>query len=746
MVSVMLRFKDLFYPTLWRKNMARFWPIWAVYFAGWFLVMPMELWNGAYRRDQDWFAVNGVLSWAAEPTVVVTFLFALLSAMAVYSYLYQTKSAGMIHALPVRREGLYLTSYVSGLSLTLLPMLAVALITALAELAAGCFHGAALGYWMLSQFCCILFFFSFASFCAMFTGHILALPAFYAILNFLAAVVEWLVDNLFISLLFGYTRNADFGQAALWLTPAVNLARRVESNVEWSEGGRLMGYGLDGVGLLALYAAVGLVFAAAGYAVYHYRHLENAGDVVAVGWVRPVFKYGVAFCCALCLGMFLYQWVLGGSLQNGMGLLIPFLLICGAVGYFVAEMLLRKSVRVGKSWKGCAVFTGVLLCLCLTLEFDLMGYEKSVPNPQLILSASVTGLNSGFPNTNDSAGETSRANTFSGTDLESRELVTRLHRAIVDRQAEIENRDYTFTASEGEVNGYYVDCLEEENHMNLWISYTQPSGSVMERHYVPVPISVEDLDDPDSPTAILNEMLNPPGSRRSLYFAENQDQARLVDATLAYLFWDAEKQTFVEGHLPVEAKEELLAAVEADLEAGRLGRRWLLQTADYYEANYRNVLEFTFDWREAAGGAGSADQANQVVKIRLQKGAAETMKVLEKYQLTDNLETCAQFSHREHGLNELQSRVAEQLGDWPMKYFYDWDTGSWMAYDATGDQWLAVYDSRAGEYTLFEKGYDVKNGKAYTIVVGTDEEHTVDAYTAREEAARWVEAEGPKGQ
>lgn len=734
MASVMLRFKDLFYPTLWRKNMARFWPIWAVYFIGWFLALPMELWNGNYRRDLDWFAVNGVLSWAAEATVVVTFLFALLSAMAVYSYLYQAKSAGMIHALPVRREGLYLTSYVSGLSLTLLPMLAVALITALAEAAAGCFNGAALGYWVASQLCCILFFFSFASFCAMFTGHILALPAFYGILNFLAAVVEWLVDNLFISLLFGYTRNADFGQAALWLTPVVNLARRVGPNVEWSEGGRLLGYSLDGMGLLALYAAVGLLFAAAGYAVYHYRHLENAGDVVAVGWVRPIFKYGVAFCCALCLGMFLYEWVLGGSLQNGMGLLIPFILICGAVGYFVAEMLLRKSFRVGRSWKGCAVFTAVLLCLCLTLDFDLFGYEKYVPNPQLVLSATVNAPIDSATDLTDSA----QGGFLGGEDLESRQLVARLHQAIVDRQTEIENGDYTFSASEGEVDGYYVDYLEEESYMNLWISYTQPSGSLLERHYDPVPLSVEDMDDPDSPTAILNELLNRPGSRRSLYFDEHQDQARLVDATLAHLTWDQEKQTFVESHIPIEAKEELLAAVKADLDAGRLGRRWLLQTADYYDTNYRNVLEFTFDWRESPNGAGPTAQTSQVVKIRLQKGAAETMKVLEKYELTGNLETCAQFSHREHGLSELQHRVAEQLGDVPMEYFYDWDIGSWMAYDATGDQWLAVYDSKAEEYTLFEKG--VKDDTFYTIVVGENREQVVDAYIAQEKAVQWEES------
>lgn len=39
---------------------------------------------------------------------------------------------------------------------------------------------------------------------------------------------------------------------------------------------------------------------------YRRRHLESAGDVVSVRWVRPVFKYGVAFCTAVTLSTVFY--------------------------------------------------------------------------------------------------------------------------------------------------------------------------------------------------------------------------------------------------------------------------------------------------------------------------------------------------------------------------------------------------------------------------------------------------------
>ena len=50
--------------------------------------------------------------------------------------------------------------------------------------------------WLAMQVLLTLFFYSFAVFCAMFTGHILALPAFYGILSVLAVVMVQLVNEV----------------------------------------------------------------------------------------------------------------------------------------------------------------------------------------------------------------------------------------------------------------------------------------------------------------------------------------------------------------------------------------------------------------------------------------------------------------------------------------------------------------------------------------------------------------------
>ena len=42
---------SFFNAALFRKTFLRFWPIWALYTAGWTLVLPLRLWADAMRRS-----------------------------------------------------------------------------------------------------------------------------------------------------------------------------------------------------------------------------------------------------------------------------------------------------------------------------------------------------------------------------------------------------------------------------------------------------------------------------------------------------------------------------------------------------------------------------------------------------------------------------------------------------------------------------------------------------------------------
>lgn len=125
---------SFFNTALFRKTFLRFWPIWALYTAGWTLVLPLRLWADAMRwkgsstpKELAEHLQNAVsqIPYLLEVGVALAAVMGLVCAMAVFSYLYSSRSACMMHALPLRREALFLTQYLAGLSFLLLPQLAV---------------------------------------------------------------------------------------------------------------------------------------------------------------------------------------------------------------------------------------------------------------------------------------------------------------------------------------------------------------------------------------------------------------------------------------------------------------------------------------------------------------------------------------------------------------------------------------------------------------------------------------------
>ena len=171
----------------------------------------------------------------------------------------------------------------------------------------------ALGLWLAVQSGLCLFFYSFAVFCAMFTGSVLALPVFYGILNFLAAGVYMLVQGLMAEFFYGFSQwGVGMPSAIQWLTPFVKLMEACAwSRPYWDEPG----YQLRSPGAVAVYAAAGVVLAVLAVLAYQRRHAESAGDVVAIPLVRPVFRCGVAFCTGLSLGIFtavFFGWAADG--------------------------------------------------------------------------------------------------------------------------------------------------------------------------------------------------------------------------------------------------------------------------------------------------------------------------------------------------------------------------------------------------------------------------------------------------
>ena len=610
-----------FNSALYRKTLGRFWPLWTLWGVLWLLLLPLSQlsryfdWVREGRSDsalvenfQEILSLQEVGVWLAA-------LVGVLAAMAVFSYLYSARSACMMHALPLRREGLFLSQYLAGLTMLVLPLAAVALVTLAVGMAVVPSWGwgqalPAVGIWLACMSGVCLFFYSFACFCAMFTGQLLALPVFYAILNWLAMVVNFLVTALMEQFFYGYQAN----YLPAWvefLTPVSLLRQACYWGVRDVYDDGALVRGLAAPQFVALYAGIGVVFALLALWVYRGRQVESAGDVVSVPLVRPVFKYGVALCSGLCLGVFTTQ-ILGWYNTDSTAVLVVCVLLWTAAGYFAAEMLLKKSFRVLRAWKGCAAAMAVMAFLCAVCVFDLFGVVTRVPDPDRVVSMAVdTSL--GYP------GSDSQLNLVT-SDREIIQQVTELHRAMVDE------RD-----RQGREAG--------DDYIALSVTYTLDNGSTLQRQYFSVPIFRDEIDREGTLTWQANQFIQDRTVAEKLYNFDGFEGWRLAKVHLDTVYNVAEEY-WDEIFLMEQSAADLLElwqAVREDFQEGTIGSHVLFYPEDGTDLDLWPSLRFYWEKpveRETVSDRPAAtSQVMEYVVVVLSPQAAHTLAWLEAHGL-----------------------------------------------------------------------------------------------------------------
>ena len=473
---------------LLRGALQRTWPLWAAYTLIWLLLLPVTL----FIRLSDRHIVYSrptlsyeLLSTGLPSGVMMAAVFGIFFAMAMFAYLTNPRATNGMHAMPIRREGLFLTHYLAGLFCQVVTLLVSFALAALVTAAFGVFDGYAVGMGLLLCVLLVLFFYSFGVLCMVCVGQILAGAVFYGILNFLFVGMEVLLRSFAGNFLYGYDgRSSAFSTAPL--SPPVEIASSLSVSYVY-DGIDPIGVRVLYLGTFAAYAAAGLVLAALALLLYRKRRSEMTGNTVAIGWLRPVFKYGVALCSAFSLGQLLSYFVfeLTDSTYTAGALIgtIACMIFAGLIGYYAAEMLLKKSFRVFKtSWKGALATSAVLILIGLSFPLDLTGYQSRVPEQSDIVSATVDLY----------GGNVSGSFNLSGQ--ESIALLRDAHCAVI-----------TDKARQTEYNRRYVPF--DGDTCTLRITYELADGTELFRSY---DLSIDEalLSDPSSPESALTKLAN----------------------------------------------------------------------------------------------------------------------------------------------------------------------------------------------------------------------------------------------
>ena len=577
-----MRSKNLSCKLSWpliRKDLTRFWPVWASYLVIWLLILPTPLITDQYHStvsiDQVIVDIHRQIVYAGgESALVLTAIYGCVAAFAVWSYLYQSRSASLFHALPVTRETLFCSHFTAGLSFLVIPNVFIAAVTYLCQASLGYFDPTQILCWLAVVCLESLLFYSLGTLAAMCTGSLPAMPVLYGLINFAVVVCESLMMEFSSQLYWGVSSQP---LKLTFLSPAVHLA---QASVYVYDNYPIMGsdgfyystesiryYNPEYLTLLCVYALAAVALIVCSLLLYRRRATESAGDVIAFDFLKPIAKYGFAFGCALVLG-----WLLDEVLFPSGTTVVTRIFCCcvgGAVGYITAAMLLKKSFRVFQPRKlaGLLALWVALAGIFVAINADVFGVESRVPR----------------------AGEVIRVELHSDyvltlTQPQDIDPVLELHRDILAHKDALRvdlNRDLPYIGTT----------------MGVGFTYTLEDGSTLRRNYT-IPYDAALVNDPSTPLGKLAAIMDQP-QRLVDYYLPPKDaiiesiQIHLHDDTLNLKTGAAFSGRYGSAYVNDDHFDLLLASLDQDIRAGRLCG-WHHRKS--YDKDYNNLLSIEFNY------------------------------------------------------------------------------------------------------------------------------------------------------
>lgn len=556
---------SLFNKAVARRNLTGHMGLWAGCLFIWLMILPlnvyfqtgsvirfsnMELLQAEELAEMKSSAMIERVLWDNMEVYLVLFAgIALVCAIVSFSYLFTARNANMMHTYPVNRMSLFCTNYLSGLLYQIVPVLAGVLAALVTGAGMGALSGEVVKQYLLWTGVAIaesVFFYSLAVCVLMFCGNMVAVAVFYLCVNFLYAIVLMTIEAVIESVCYGVSQGLSDLASDSVLTPVVYLARHVSLLIKES------GYVFTGTKTLAGYLAAAVALVVIAVITYQKKHLETAGDVITVEWLKPLFRWIVSACTsAMCAVLFIqitYQRSIGAVLVSGA--------VMGAIAFFVAQMLIERTLRVftKKRIREGIVF---VVCMCgfyIGLDMDIIGLETKIPAVDEIQAVNING----------------RIELYAMSEDEI-DWIRNIHGQIIDSRKDYENSINTDTFISMD---YYL-----KNGRHLRRFYSIPSG-----------------DDSAHVIKQLDEYAAKPDIILKRYFGIHYPD---VDITAAYLddYNDPEGSI----RIPENKAIKLYQALVKDAEAGNLGNPSDPQTQTSEEAEKLESKYLTFDVLDPEG-------------------------------------------------------------------------------------------------------------------------------------------------
>lgn len=376
---------SFFNKTIFMKDIKRFWAIWGfeliVYvIAG---MLPVYTSCNGIRHDnfiedklnmmRNVFSSDVMIM--GNPIVMASL--ALIAAILVFSYINNTRDSYMIHSFPLKKETLFISHYMAGFVMVMLPYVIYSVIITGMSMGFGLGIARALVGVMFEGIIEFFLFYSLMCLVMMVSGNSIIAAVIYVVLNIIVVGVSTLCNLFSVLLVYGLSNNEIFSIRGIKFSPVIYFIRYFGLDCG---GDYPMNEAYKNIGRFAVYIIPAILFIAAALYLYKKRPAETVGDMVSFKWCRPVFRTVFTLTGAPSATM-LFLYIVGfndssiDNFSNNLPIVSIMIFLCSIVCYFISDMILNKTFFIWKktSYIEMGVLTAVLLGFVFMINFGVAG-------------------------------------------------------------------------------------------------------------------------------------------------------------------------------------------------------------------------------------------------------------------------------------------------------------------------------------------------------------------------------------
>jgi len=313
-------------------------------------------------------------------------LIPLILSVTLYGYMHDRRAVDVYHALPLRRQELFLGSAIAAAIMMWAP-LAVAFAATGAIAAAVPGMSAALVFKDLFFWAAaMLAVFAIASFCATQVGAVQDQLLFTLVFSASASVVGLLLNLLAQEHIYGYTVGDSFFNLVYRLCPfSLMIGRHLAVSSPWYHDSNVAA---------AVWLVLSIALLLLSAELYARRKSEQAEVLGNIGplqiYVRLIGTLVGGVCVGFLIGSFL-------DISISRKMILPCIAIGGLIVYPIGDAVLARRVRPPRQILPVGLASVALACMvCAGAIFDVFGYAKRMPDPAQIESVTLNGFSTRY--------------------------------------------------------------------------------------------------------------------------------------------------------------------------------------------------------------------------------------------------------------------------------------------------------------------------------------------------------------